>query len=259
MLEHEVELHRKIAFPFVTLVMTFIAVPFAVTTGRRGAMYGIGIGIVLALVYWTMISCVCGVWRGRPDQSDAGGVGAEPVVRRRGRVSAAHSPDRDDRHSPAGALARIPWTPGTQIVPARPLGVVSLVPSLVVIPRASSCSSPTCRRAFPDARGKALSVLTAGGIDGARDCAAHLGVSGRYGVRERRAGFLGGPPFRRERGAAAAGEVREHRWRSAQPAIVLDPTYHPSPNRLQDQIGGHLPQVRHVVDQPFRAARLPQR
>jgi lipopolysaccharide export LptBFGC system permease protein LptF len=55
-LEHEVELYRKVAFPFVTLVMTFLAVPFAVTTGRRGAMYGIGVGIVLALVYWTMIS-----------------------------------------------------------------------------------------------------------------------------------------------------------------------------------------------------------
>lgn len=56
LLEHEVELQRKLAFPFVTLVMTLIAVPFAVTTGRRGAMYGVGIGIVLALVYWTMIS-----------------------------------------------------------------------------------------------------------------------------------------------------------------------------------------------------------
>jgi LPS export ABC transporter permease LptF/LPS export ABC transporter permease LptG len=55
-LDHQVGLHRKIAFPFVTLVMTLIAVPFAVTTGRRGAMYGIGVGIVLALVYWTMIS-----------------------------------------------------------------------------------------------------------------------------------------------------------------------------------------------------------
>ena len=55
-LEHEVGLHRKVAFPFVTLVMTLIAVPFAVSTGRRGAMYGIGVGIVLALVYWTMIS-----------------------------------------------------------------------------------------------------------------------------------------------------------------------------------------------------------
>jgi LPS export ABC transporter permease LptF/LPS export ABC transporter permease LptG len=55
-LEHEVGLHRKVAFPFVTLVMTLIAVPFAVTTGRRGAMYGIGVGIVLALIYWVMIS-----------------------------------------------------------------------------------------------------------------------------------------------------------------------------------------------------------
>jgi LPS export ABC transporter permease LptG/LPS export ABC transporter permease LptF len=55
-LDHEVGLQRKIAFPFVTLVMTLIAVPFAVTTGRRGAMYGIGVGIVLALVYWVMIS-----------------------------------------------------------------------------------------------------------------------------------------------------------------------------------------------------------
>ena len=55
-LDHQVELHRKTAFPLVPLVMTLIAVPFAVTTGRRGALYGIGVGIVLALTYWTMIS-----------------------------------------------------------------------------------------------------------------------------------------------------------------------------------------------------------
>jgi LPS export ABC transporter permease LptG/LPS export ABC transporter permease LptF len=48
-----VDLHRKLSFPFVTVVMTLLAVPFAVTTGRRGALYGIGIGIVLAIVYWT--------------------------------------------------------------------------------------------------------------------------------------------------------------------------------------------------------------
>lgn len=52
-LKHEVALHRKFAFPLVTLIMTLIAVPFAVTTGKRGALYGIGVGIVLALVYWT--------------------------------------------------------------------------------------------------------------------------------------------------------------------------------------------------------------
>ena len=49
-LEHEVGLYRKVAFPFVTVVMTLLAVPFAVSTGKRGAMFGIGIGIVLALV-----------------------------------------------------------------------------------------------------------------------------------------------------------------------------------------------------------------
>ena len=54
--EDEVALYRKIAFPFVTIVMTLIGVPFAVSTGRRGAVYGVGVGIVLALVYWTMIS-----------------------------------------------------------------------------------------------------------------------------------------------------------------------------------------------------------
>jgi len=48
-----VQLQRKVAFPFVTLIMTLLAVPFAVTTGRRGAMSGIGIGIVFAIVYWT--------------------------------------------------------------------------------------------------------------------------------------------------------------------------------------------------------------
>jgi LPS export ABC transporter permease LptG/LPS export ABC transporter permease LptF len=51
-----VSLHRKIAFPFVTVVMTLLAVPFAVSTGRRGALYGIGIGIVMSIVYWIALS-----------------------------------------------------------------------------------------------------------------------------------------------------------------------------------------------------------
>ena len=51
-----VALHRKLAFPFVTLIMALIAVPFAVTTGKHGAMYGVGAGIVLAILYWTAIS-----------------------------------------------------------------------------------------------------------------------------------------------------------------------------------------------------------
>jgi LPS export ABC transporter permease LptG len=53
--KQQVALQRKISFPFVTIVMTLIAVPFAVTIGRAGAMAGIGVGIALALVYWTAI------------------------------------------------------------------------------------------------------------------------------------------------------------------------------------------------------------
>ena len=51
-----VALERKLSFPFVTIIMTLLAIPFAVTTGRHGAMYGIGVGIVLAIGYWVAIS-----------------------------------------------------------------------------------------------------------------------------------------------------------------------------------------------------------
>ncbi len=51
-----VELHRKLSFPVVTIVMTLIAVPFAVTTGSRGAMYGVGLGLTLAISYWIILS-----------------------------------------------------------------------------------------------------------------------------------------------------------------------------------------------------------
>jgi lipopolysaccharide export LptBFGC system permease protein LptF len=40
----------------VTIVMTLLAVPFAVTTGSRGTLYGVGIGLVLALSYWVIVS-----------------------------------------------------------------------------------------------------------------------------------------------------------------------------------------------------------
>jgi lipopolysaccharide export LptBFGC system permease protein LptF len=59
-----VELQRKIAFPLVTLVMTLLAVPFAITTGRRGALYGIGIGIVLAIVYFIVMSLFVALGKG---------------------------------------------------------------------------------------------------------------------------------------------------------------------------------------------------
>ncbi len=51
-----VQLQKKVAFPFVTLVMTLLAVPFAAALGRSGALYGVGVGLVLAIVYWTTLS-----------------------------------------------------------------------------------------------------------------------------------------------------------------------------------------------------------
>ncbi len=59
----EVALQRKIAFPFVTVVMTLLAVPFGVSTGRRGTLYGIGLGIVLALSYWIISSAFVAIGR----------------------------------------------------------------------------------------------------------------------------------------------------------------------------------------------------
>jgi LPS export ABC transporter permease LptF/LPS export ABC transporter permease LptG len=53
---YQVQLQQKFAFPFVTIIMTLLAVPFAVTTGRSGAIYGIGVGLVLAIVYRTALA-----------------------------------------------------------------------------------------------------------------------------------------------------------------------------------------------------------
>jgi lipopolysaccharide export LptBFGC system permease protein LptF len=59
-----VQLQRKVAFPFATVIMTLLAVPFAVTTGRRGAMYGIGIGIALSIAYWVILNVFSAVGEG---------------------------------------------------------------------------------------------------------------------------------------------------------------------------------------------------
>jgi lipopolysaccharide export LptBFGC system permease protein LptF len=47
-----VKMHERVAFPLVTIVMTLIGVPFGVTMGRRGALYGIGVALILGCAYW---------------------------------------------------------------------------------------------------------------------------------------------------------------------------------------------------------------
>jgi LPS export ABC transporter permease LptF/LPS export ABC transporter permease LptG len=51
----KVQLHRKLAFPMVGFIMTLLAVPFSFIVARRGALYGIGIAIVIAIVYWAAL------------------------------------------------------------------------------------------------------------------------------------------------------------------------------------------------------------
>jgi lipopolysaccharide export LptBFGC system permease protein LptF len=46
----EVKLYRKIALPAVSLIMALVALPFAFRLGRRGALYGIGLSLVLGMV-----------------------------------------------------------------------------------------------------------------------------------------------------------------------------------------------------------------
>ena len=47
----EVDLYSKIAFPVVSFVMACVGLPFAFRLGRHGALYGIGLAVVLGIVF----------------------------------------------------------------------------------------------------------------------------------------------------------------------------------------------------------------
>jgi LPS export ABC transporter permease LptF/LPS export ABC transporter permease LptG len=47
-----VDLGQKTALPFVSLVMALLAVPFAFSMGRKGALVGAGLSVALAMAYW---------------------------------------------------------------------------------------------------------------------------------------------------------------------------------------------------------------
>jgi LPS export ABC transporter permease LptF/LPS export ABC transporter permease LptG len=50
----KVQLQRKFAFPVVTLVMAVLAVPFALSAGKRGAVAGVALAVGIAAVYETI-------------------------------------------------------------------------------------------------------------------------------------------------------------------------------------------------------------
>jgi len=48
----KVQLYKKISFPLITLVMSVLAIPFALSAGRQGALRGVATAIGIAVVYW---------------------------------------------------------------------------------------------------------------------------------------------------------------------------------------------------------------
>jgi LPS export ABC transporter permease LptG/LPS export ABC transporter permease LptF len=49
-----VQLNKKIAYPLVTLVMAILAIPFALSMGKKGSLTGIATAISLAIVYYVV-------------------------------------------------------------------------------------------------------------------------------------------------------------------------------------------------------------
>jgi len=49
---YEAQLFHKYAFPFSSLIMVLIAIPFSFMMGNRGTLFGIGIAIGISMVFW---------------------------------------------------------------------------------------------------------------------------------------------------------------------------------------------------------------
>lgn len=47
-----VDLWHKLSYPLIAIIMAVIAIPFALSMGRRGSLSGIAVAISLALTYW---------------------------------------------------------------------------------------------------------------------------------------------------------------------------------------------------------------
>jgi LPS export ABC transporter permease LptG/LPS export ABC transporter permease LptF len=52
---YRINLHYKIAFPFACIVMALLGISFAFSMGKRGALVGLGLSLVIAMVFWGCI------------------------------------------------------------------------------------------------------------------------------------------------------------------------------------------------------------
>jgi lipopolysaccharide export system permease protein len=51
-----VDLHYKIAFPLISLIIILIGAPFAIIIARGGVLMGIGMSIAIGLLYYAFIA-----------------------------------------------------------------------------------------------------------------------------------------------------------------------------------------------------------
>jgi len=50
-----VQLHKKLSYPLITLIMAILAVPFSLSTGKKGAVTGVAVALGIA-VFYTVVS-----------------------------------------------------------------------------------------------------------------------------------------------------------------------------------------------------------
>ena len=51
-LDLKIDMYGKLAFPLTCLIMAIVGLPFAFSVGKRGAVYGVAIGLAIGLVFW---------------------------------------------------------------------------------------------------------------------------------------------------------------------------------------------------------------
>lgn len=54
-LSHQVDLHWKISFPFLSLIFTLLGMPFSLKIERKGTLTGIFLSVALVVVYWNFM------------------------------------------------------------------------------------------------------------------------------------------------------------------------------------------------------------
>jgi LPS export ABC transporter permease LptG len=52
----EVDLYSKIAYPAVNFIMLLIGLPFAFKMGKRGALFGMAVSILLGIMFWALFN-----------------------------------------------------------------------------------------------------------------------------------------------------------------------------------------------------------